>query len=176
MQTNHLIFGELIFNHLLIEFKVSICEKWKFVAEEYSLLESLLKMVLHDLDVIAVNNILGQGMNLKKKHEGTFLNSIARSARANTVIDVEEALPSNFVVSIAYAGFGTCAEEALLMLKFPTFMGTQSFKETETILPKVILYELDVIRKTFNTEPILPPYTASPDHVERALKIKYSGL
>ncbi|KAI3885134.1 hypothetical protein MKW98_002526 [Papaver atlanticum] len=63
-----------------------------------------LQRVLQDLDVIAVNNVLGQGMNLKKKH----------------------------AIDICW-----CPSK----------------------------------KQTFNTEPILPPYTARSDHVERALKI-----
>ncbi|KAI3986106.1 hypothetical protein MKX01_036415 [Papaver californicum] len=51
-----------------------------------------IQRVLPDLDVIPVNNVLGQGMNLKKKHEvevlAAVINSIARSAGAKTVIDV----------------------------------------------------------------------------------------
>ncbi|KAI3891449.1 hypothetical protein MKX03_020731 [Papaver bracteatum] len=35
-------------------------------------------------------------------------------------------------------------------------------------------FSCDVQDSTFNTEPILPPYTACPDHVERALKTRYS--
>ncbi|KAI3871015.1 hypothetical protein MKW92_000560, partial [Papaver armeniacum] len=32
-----------------------------------------------------------------------------------------------------------------------------------------------MMNKTFNTEPSLPPDTACPDHVERALKTRYSS-
>ncbi|XP_026417284.1 protein RRNAD1-like [Papaver somniferum] len=51
-----------------------------------------LQRVLPDLDVIPVNNVLGQGMNLKKKHEvevlAAVITSIAKSAGAKIVIDV----------------------------------------------------------------------------------------
>ncbi|XP_026393127.1 methyltransferase-like protein 25 isoform X2 [Papaver somniferum] len=51
-----------------------------------------LQRVLPDLDVIPVNNVLGQGMNLKKKHEvevlAAVITSITKSAGAKIVIDV----------------------------------------------------------------------------------------